>query len=355
MIARVRVLLPYTIVLREGDELGPIAYVERGYNIRILPPMKSAVPAGSLDGTAAIPVSEILNLMDRLASQDFDERVKMDGRRTLRANILQVEFARESFNRSDAQAPGQFDPPADLILETVNRFLERLRVVSKAGFVKSLADQGALWVIDYLKDDGSELEKQVGLFRSQYAVPLSWQLVGINTLVWDRIGSLPRDFSPSPWETLLLDAEALLPEVGPAVVLGATSLETLISNALDELVKHSGTPAVVWDWLNQRSDRRQNPSVEEQYDSLLSALSGRSLRKDDPGLWKAMLQLKAARNSFVHDGIAMVEKQPVTTEKATALLEGAAQVMAWVEALLPPGLRSARAGIRTAFQFGKRM
>jgi hypothetical protein len=101
---------------------------------------------------------------------------------------------------------------------------------------------------------------------------------------------------------LLLDAVGLLPDIGPALVLAATSLETLITDALDELsAGASAVPQSLWMWINDRGDYRKEPSVLEQYDALSKVFTGRSLR-DEIELWEA---------PFVHGGKPPIERREV--------------------------------------------
>ena len=89
----------------------------------------------------------------------------------------------------------------------------------------------------------------------------------------------------------------------------------------------------------------KDPSVEEQYDTLLSILAAKSL-KCDQGLWTAFKELKGARNSLVHEGLAKLRNgTPVDDQKARTLLEGAARIIEWVEALLPEAHRRHNKGL----------
>ena len=48
MIARFRAALPFTMLVRESDQLNPIEYQGGEYLVRIYAPFKSAVPPGGL-------------------------------------------------------------------------------------------------------------------------------------------------------------------------------------------------------------------------------------------------------------------------------------------------------------------
>ena len=173
-----------------------------------------------------------------------------------------------------------------------------------------------------------------------------------NAAVWSAVGLLPPERTLRTWERLLLDAEGLLPEVGPAVVLAAAALENLIAYILGILARPAVTPAGLWDWTTQREDTFARPSVEEQFDSLLKVFTGKSLKTDAALLWVSFKHLKTARNKFVHQGVALIGKTEVTPETAATLVDGARKVVDWVEQLLPTELRRA-APIAMTFEFTK--
>jgi len=156
--------------------------------------------------------------------------------------------------------------------------------------------------------------------------------------VWKDANELPPNYQPPPWEELLLDAQSDLPRVGPAVVLAATALEVFIAHVLDELAPRSSVPTPLWSWLNDRDDNHlRQPSVEEQYDKLLLVLTGHSL-KTETKLWESFMNLKTARNTFVHGGAATVGKVEVSAETASKLLDAAFEIVAKVREWLPQKL-----------------
>ncbi len=165
-----------------------------------------------------------------------------------------------------------------------------------------------------------------------------WSLVGINEGVWENIHQLPVDFTPPPWDDLRLDAQAALPHVGTAVVLAATSLEVFIAQILDGLAATSDVPADVWKWLNDRGEWRKDPTTEEQFDILLRHFTGHSL-KDNQALWEAFKNLRTARNSFVHEGVAKVGGKVVSVSDAGSLVARANDVIGCVKGWLPADLR----------------
>ena len=118
-------------------------------------------------------------------------------------------------------------------------------------------------------------------------------LYGTLLLSLNRLRALPSD-------ELLLDAYALPPQVGPAVVLAHTAVETRVAQTTDRNAILTGLNAELWSWLTVRS-------TAEQLDRLAKALTGKSL-KDDRRLWEGFQHLREALekqgNKFVHEGKA---------------------------------------------------
>jgi len=143
---------------------------------------------------------------------------------------------------------------------------------------------------------------------------------------------------------LLLDAYALLPQIGPAIVLAYTAIETRIAQALDRLAALTGLNPLLWMWLTDRGDFTKDPSTAEQLDVLSRALAGKSL-KDDTGLWESFQNLRTARNRFVHEGMASIGKQRLAVDdnRAQQLINGAELIIDWIENLLPEDERRPRA------------
>src|SRR5207237_6819056 len=105
--------------------------------------------------------------------------------------------------------------------------------------------------------------------------------------VSDAARNPPDDFRPTAWDTLLPDALDLLPEVGPTIVLAFAAIETRIEAAVERLAAATELSDDLWEWIKKREgDYRKEPSVKEQLDPLLRALSGHTL-KEARRLWEA--------------------------------------------------------------------
>lgn len=118
----------------------------------------------------------------------------------------------------------------------------------------------------------------------------------------------------------------------------ATALEVFINQVLNQLAATSSVPTDLWQWINKRPQHAFEPGVEEQFDVLLKVLSGHSL-KEDPALWGTFMNLKTARNKFVHGGEPIVGGQSLSHEKAADLLSKANGIFDIVRGWMPHALR----------------
>jgi hypothetical protein len=223
----------------------------------------------------------------------------------------------------------------------VNSFLVRLRHVGRAPHVRPVSLSKTSWRLQYLSDDEKELPIQEGFLRGRGSIRWSLTFVALTQPIWEDVFQLPADYQPTPWNELLLDALGELPNVGAGIVLAATALEVFIARTIDQLAARSNVPSNLWIWVNDRKDRDRNPSVEEQFDSLLQILAGHSL-KEEAQLWELFMNLKKARNSFVHEGVAKLAKLPIDDNGARQLILAAGDVIKQIQEWLPEDLRPTR-------------
>jgi hypothetical protein len=357
MIARFRVLLPFAIHLKRGDDFAPQAIASSGEEFTIYPPYSCSHKAPSVDSALIIPFADI---HEQLAPSESvpDLSVGIDGKPSIRADALQIDLRRPNFDRLDdpKRNPIDDDPPATQFVEVANTFLARIRSALQASVVKSISLDRCPWAIEYLTDAAETLPTEDGKFRRRASSCGSRQITAINHGVWNDVAQMAPTFSSPVWETLLLDAALLLPEVGPAVVLAATALENLANDCLDALSTGSGMPAPLWSWINHRGDHRSEPATEEQFDVLLKLFSGKSL-KDKPDLWNGFMNLKNARNNFVHKGRASIGKSgpTLTPGDALSLIVKATQIVTWIEQLLPPEKRRQKSGAKILTQVSQQI
>jgi hypothetical protein len=316
VIARLFLPIPFPLIIAANESYSTYPYVEEGYEVRLLPPIRSD------------------------SFHDL-ESITMDGVQAIQADILRIDFHKESFDRSPAVI---CDPPPALIKRAINSFLTRLRHVASAYQVREIDFPRTNWELKYLNDDGTEVaadpepEPTKRLARGRFGKRSSIRWTAVPQRVWSDIHSLPTDYQSLPWVELLLEARFELPRIGPAVVLAATALEVFIARILDQLAVHQSVPENFWKWITDRGDYRKDPSVEEQYDVLLEFFVGRSL-KADAGLWEAFKNLKAARNSFVHTGAALVGGKTIMVEMANQLIHSATEIILLVRTWVPDSIQ----------------
>jgi hypothetical protein len=313
MIARLVVIVPFTMVVPENTEFVLYRLTHQGYDVTIHPPVHTDSPI------VGPPLEE----------------AKVGGAIAFLANGLKIDFKKELFDRSpgtDDTNP-TFDPPTPLVLDVLNFFLQRLRYVQRASMVHQVDSIFDLrWTLRYLNDDGTELQPKAELVRGRFGLPLRFSLIPVHPQMWNDLFSLAR-FEVPVWDTLRLDALAAFPNVGTAVVLAFASLETFIAQLLDALAKRSDLSPSLWKWINKRGSHLQEPSTEEQFDQLLKEF-GHSL-KENATLWTAFQHLRTARNKFVHEGSATIGGEPVDEAAARLLVKRVDEIIAWVRQWVP--------------------
>lgn len=312
MIARLLVGLPFNIAIPEGKQFQLYSYEDEGYQIVEFPPARTDRPVAG--DTPAI---------------------KMNGADAFLANGLRIDFIKDHFDRVQGSP---WDPPETVLRRAADTFVSHLRFRTRGTHVRPLPWPHVPWRLQYLNDDGSELQEQGGLIRARTAVGLNWSWVALDSKIWDDMHQVPTDHSPPIWDELRLDARAALPHVGTAVVLGSACLEVFVAAMLDQLATRGAAPPDLWNWINHRSDWLKRPSVDEQFDSLLRQLLGHSL-KEDSGLWESFKNLRGARNSFVHEGVAMIGGRALTASDVGRLLDRVDGVIAWTRQWLPDELK----------------
>jgi hypothetical protein len=313
MLARLHVLLPFRLTIPDGEQYTIYEYIDDGYIVRVFPPGRSD---------------------QQYPPEGFGD-LKLNGSPAFQADALRIDFQKESFNRTKGLV---FDPPEEVVRRAVNSFLIRLRHVTRAAGIRLIDFPGATWRISYLNDDESELEKDETFVRGRGGLQRSLSFIALTKAVWTDMHGLPADHEPPPWEDLLLDAQGDLPRIGPAMVLAATALEVFISWALDQLAAKGSVSVDLWRWINERGNYLREPTVEEQFDALLMFLSGHSLKAENR-LWVSFIQLKNARNSFVHEGRASIGGVPVSIEAARKLVTTASEIVTKVREWLPVDLQ----------------
>lgn len=312
MIARIHILLPFSLTVPEKENYPIYEYEVDEYHIRIFPPERS----------------------ERADSHTDAEDITINETIAFNADVLRIDFQKESFNRTETS---ELDPPSELIKNVANGFLARLRYVANASKVKLIEFPNVNWNIRYLNDDDTELPQEKGYVRGKGGRKFQYSYVALNKEVWEDVHSILPGQQLPVWKTLLLDADSILPEVGPAIVLTFTALEVFISKTLDSIAASSELNNDLWEWINSRGYLK-DPSIKERYDFLSRHLIGKSI-KENNDLWEPFKHLRKARNSFAHDGIAMIGDKTVTEEKARFFIIKANEIIDFIKNEIPEDLR----------------
>lgn len=312
MIARIHILLPFTLALPENEQYQIYEYNMHGYRIRLYPPEKS----------------------EKADSHTDADNLKINGVTAINCDALRIDILKDSFNRAENS---DLDPPEELIKIVANDFLARLRFVTNANKVKIIDFPNINWNLRYLNDNEEELAEEQGFVRGKGRRRFQYSHIALNKAVWEDIHSIEPGHNIPVWKTLLLDAESVLPEIGPAIILTFTALEVFISKTLDDLAASNKINGDMWNWINSRGYLK-DPSIEEKYDFLSRHLIGISI-KDNNELWESFKHLRKARNSFAHSGIAAIGDEDVTEEKSRTFILKANEIINTIKAKLPEDLK----------------
>ena len=339
MIAKFWIHLPFDLFITDEEQLTlQLEEPEGPY-----PGIRIKIPVGWDYSDLPDPTGTVHEVsagwINRIKPPSFTDNMLADDRRVARVNVLVFEMAMDEFNRSADQFTSIESPLIKLAFDTANDFLARLRVYSRLPQIKPLLVNGGRWYFQFITDSGMPLPEEEGKRRRGWAGQVKVGEVVIKAEAMKSIVSNWSGPEPYVWDQLLLDADSLWPEIGSSIVMAFSALETFIAWALETLQarKHVFSDDF-WKWITKRSDYSKEPSVAEEFDNLLQALAGGSI-KSEPELWQAFTELKQARNSLVHTGTAVIGKTKVSPDKAKLLIRGADKIVRWIEQLLPVDTR----------------
>lgn len=349
MIARFRVMLPFKLSIPEGLDLNSYEIERNGYKIVVHPPIQAQLRIEPENVDLSVPAREVTRKIVPATPQRPTALIKLNGSDTIQANLLELDFKKCGGHDFDREA--RDDPPYEIALEIVNSLLRRLRSVIQAPRIFPIGERALSARLVYLSDSGEELREQPDRIRVRARLHTQYHANALTKAIWEKTNSLPFEYRSATWENLLLDAELLLPHVGPALVLIAASIETAVSAVLNHLATKSAVPDQLWQWIIDRGDYRKEPTVEEECDVLLSVLGGKSL-KTDPKLWQSFMNIKSARNNFVHEGVPSITKKgkALSSAEISQLLDSAKQIIKFLEEFLPEILRRPITMEKTEFQ-----
>jgi hypothetical protein len=346
MIARLTILLPFDLLIREGDVLPSLDLQQSDRRIRFYPPLQYS-DRPSTAGSVMAPLFAMRNARAPV----FSDSQVVGGKKTAQVNVLVLDTIKPEFDRA-AERIASRNPDIEAAFEAANSILARIRVYARAAQIRPLQRGHDPWQVMYLTDNGEQLEPEEGKIRG---VTGALSIIGYPAITPDSIQMVADrqgTNEPYAWDNLLLDAEALLPHIGSSIVMANAALEVFITWVLDTLHTEKQLPGDVWNWINTRDHWSKEPSVSEKFDALLRVFTGRSL-KDEPRLWQQFVELRKARNTLVHEGVAQIGSAPVTAEKSKGLVDSTKEIIKWVELLLPEAQKRARTEAQGPF--GRRM
>jgi hypothetical protein len=357
VIARFHILLPFSLAIPNGEELAPYDLDGQGYRVTVHPPVLGALNYQEIDQPSTT-LGESIRRIEPAAIQATTDLIQVDGRPTLHANLLRIDFHKEDFDRrktdpgaDDLDQLTHGDPPPAAAFRIANDLLMRLRTLSRGGKVRVLAARETAWRLDYLGDDESLLPAHPDFIRRRYCQQIKRQYTVLSNAMWKGCQALPDDYSAPIWDTLLLDAEAMLPEIEAAIALANSSLEVFSKWITDQLAELAKLPGGLWDWINDRGFWLKAPSVEERFDVLLKILGGGRSLRDDKALWQAFQDLRSARNKFSHEGKPLVRGKELSTATVRELIENAKRIIDWCEGLIPEALRRPKLNVQFTWTF----
>lgn len=328
MIARVAVHLPISVWLTEDETYRPFEADYQGEHVVVFPPLQCPFEVRP-DQEGNFDVNEIYRMLTPAANPRIYPFVRMDGRFVKHANLLQIDFIRPWFERTSGSA----EDPARLTIEAVVRnVVERLRYVVGAPTFREFRLLDTFWTVRYLTDEGEELPEEKGFVRGRVNAPFTFTFTGLDASSWAAVTNLTFSFRPQLWERLYLDAQYLLPEIGPALTLAISAIET----ATDEMIRDHLKPdtqkaerLIARNWLGNRLD-----GVAKQ-------LTMKSL-KENSVLWDAFNRLRRARNAAAHEGTPILDGLEITEGVALQMILSVRPVLEWIEGFMSPSLRSHR-------------
>lgn len=338
MIARLRVLLPFSLFISIEEEIKQFKFKYEDYEIIVYPPFQANVNLEFLNITSSSSVSKVIDQLKPVSSPIICENIKINEQSSIETNLLQIDFCKSDFDRQSI--PVSDNPFIDFAFQVLNDILTRTKTVIQDGKIKPMTTQSCQWKINYLDDEEEELPRDPKLIRRQFSSQLTFNIATLTQNTWEQIRKLPFEYEQLIHNDLLLDAESSLPDMQSAILLASAGLEVLIGYALNVLVKESSMPDFTWKWISDRdNDSRKQPSVAEEYDVLLKTFSDKSL-KDEPELWKAFKSLRQVRNSLIHEGKMIIKEKNsqrnVTMEDVRGFIGSCKKITEFVENLLPP-------------------
>ncbi len=327
MIARFRVLLPFSLLIAPDSPPAPISLTTRGSAATVHPPYRSAIPPEWFAVDATVAVADVPARLYPARPQPTSA-VHVHGESPcVLADTLQVDLQGDHDRTNDGM-----EALVDHGFEVANEVVLRLRALVHGQQIRAFARQSTVFHLELLHDDETPLDPDPELLRISAGGVWKAEGLGVSPELWQAVEEAPDGARLNPWDALLLDARDVLPHIGPALVLASSAIETRAVSALDHLADAAGVAPDLWRWINDRQTRKE-PSFVERLSVLLESISGKNLKRDEPDLWEGFQNLRTARNSFAHEGVAVLGRREVDLEAATRLVVTAGSIVQWLTQL----------------------
>jgi len=356
MIAALQVLLPHSVYCPKDSAFSVLTAKVDRYEIAILAPYQSAASWQDASLESEIPLTEIVKRLGKREPSVLSKSLRLSGAEAIECNAMQITFKAESFDRSVPAAGSEpkHDPPLDFAFGMLNGALMALRKVTGAFYLKPLDPHSTIWRLGYYNDDGSELAPEKGKLRAHLGTSFKFQVCGIDSMSWDNLTKLPVGYESPAWESLYNEALALLPDLGPSIVLTFSSIEVILSLVTDSLARGGFQPYSLWEWLNSRDQFWKEPSVADRADVILKGLSGQSLKAQQI-LWESFVRLRDYRNSYIHRGILEAKGRTLSSLEGIALVTAGKAILDWLEKCLPAEQQSLKFATEMQLEMMKRL
>jgi len=328
MIARIAVHLPQSLWLQETAHFETLTSEHAGERVVIHPPLQCSFEVRP-DSEGNFNVNNIYRMLSPVANERVYPFVRMDGQLVKHANLLQVDVIGRGFRRESGAPP---DPPNEFVEQVVMNLAARIRYTIGAPTFREFRLLETFWTVRYLEDDGADLPEEMGLVRGRVHAPFKFQFTGLGASSWAAVRKQSFQFQPHLWERLYLDALFLLPEVGPALTLAISAVETATDQMIEDRVSSKPGEAEKLISGNRLSQR---------LDKVSKRIAGVSL-KDNSTLWTAFDRLRRARNMAAHEGQPILDGVVINDLVAQQMILESRSILDWVENLMRPELRSHR-------------
>jgi hypothetical protein len=141
------------------------------------------------------------------------------------------------------------------------------------------------------------------------------------------------DEDPPLPEVLRMDANYFLQHAEPAdprraILMAAIACEVRIKSELRQRSSHKPVESLILQVLNR-------PPVAGLFDAPMKALTGISLREDEPVLFETIERLFQRRNRLAHQGTLVKQGEPAEDVQATEAVAAVRDVGRWLTAKLP--------------------